>query len=160
MLPKKPSQIVFILIMAFGMSIIMCAVVTAVNTGTDSEYLNRFFNAWIYAWLIIIIFSLVMQPVFNIFVAPMFIGTGLQNKLLEAMSMGLPCITTTLANNALLANPSQIITANNAEEFANASIKLLTNEKLANNLKNEGLKFIQEKYDWKKINYKLSSLFK
>jgi len=29
-------------------------------------------NAWIYAWLIIIIFSLVMQPVFNIFVAPMF----------------------------------------------------------------------------------------
>ena len=42
MLPKKPSQIVFMLIMAFGMSVIMCAVVTAVNTGTDFGYLNSF----------------------------------------------------------------------------------------------------------------------
>ena len=55
MLPKKPSQIVFMLIMAFGMSVIMCAVVTAVNTGTDFGYLNRFFSAWIYALPIAVI---------------------------------------------------------------------------------------------------------
>ena len=30
----------------------------------------------------------------TVFVAPMFIGSGLQNKLLEAMSMKIPCITT------------------------------------------------------------------
>jgi glycosyltransferase involved in cell wall biosynthesis len=34
----------------------------------------------------------------KIFVAPMFIGTGLQNKLLEAMALGVPCITTDLAH--------------------------------------------------------------
>ena len=45
----------------------------------------------------------------RVFVAPMFIGTGLQNKLLEAMSMGIPCVTTQLANNALLANSKQIM---------------------------------------------------
>lgn len=28
--------------------------------------------AWIYAWLLVTLFSLVMQPVFNIFIAPMF----------------------------------------------------------------------------------------
>ena len=30
----------------------------------------------------------------KVFIAPMFIGSGLQNKLLEAMAMGIPCITT------------------------------------------------------------------
>ena len=33
----------------------------------------------------------------------MKIGTGMQNKLLEAMAVGLPCITTDLANNAIQA---------------------------------------------------------
>ena len=94
-----------------------------------------------------------------IFIAPMFIGTGLQNKLLEAMSMGMPCITTDLANKALLANKSQITIANNADEFANACIEILNNENLANSLKVAGRKFVEEKYDWKKINSKLSKLF-
>ena len=34
----------------------------------------------------------------KIFIAPLFIGTGLQNKLLEAMALGIPCITTDLVN--------------------------------------------------------------
>ena len=38
----------------------------------------------------------------RIFIAPMRIGTGLQNKLLEAMSMKIPCITTALANGQQL----------------------------------------------------------
>ena len=37
----------------------------------------------------------------KVFVAPMRIGSGLQNKLLEAMSMGIPCVTTPLANDSL-----------------------------------------------------------
>jgi len=54
----------------------------------------------------------------KIFIAPMFIGTGLQNKLLEAMAMGIPCITTTLANKALQATPNEeILIANSPAEF-------------------------------------------
>ena len=63
MLPKKPSQIVFMLIMAFGMSVIMCAVVTAVNTGTDFGYLNRFFSAWIYAFPVAVIAAFTLAPI-------------------------------------------------------------------------------------------------
>ena len=95
----------------------------------------------------------------HIFIAPMFIGTGLQNKLLEAMSMGIPCITTDLANKALLADKSEISIANNADEFANASIEILKNKNRAEKLKFSGRKFVEEKYDWKKINSKLSKLF-
>ncbi len=96
----------------------------------------------------------------KIFVAPMFIGTGLQNKLLEAMAMGLPCITTKFANNALLANSSQIIIANNPKEFAINCIELLNNNIKAEKLKQEGLKFVREKYDWKKVNERLNLILK
>ncbi len=96
----------------------------------------------------------------KVFVAPMYSGTGLQNKLLEAMAMGIPCITTELANKALLANKKQIKIAKTPQDFANNFMEIINNKTIANNLKKEGLKFIKEKYDWKKINNKLSKLFK
>ena len=96
----------------------------------------------------------------KIFVAPMFIGTGLQNKLLEAMAMGIPCITTKLANKALLANTSQIMIANNEIEFANTCIDILKNPEKANKLKNEALNFVRKKYDWTEINNNLNLMFK
>ena len=45
----------------------------------------------------------------RVFIAPMRIGTGLQNKLLEAMSMRLPAITSPLANASLGAKPDEEI---------------------------------------------------
>ncbi len=96
----------------------------------------------------------------KIFAAPMLTGTGLQNKLLEAMAMGIPCVTTQLANKALLANASQILIANNKIDFADACIKIIKNQNLANNLKNEALKFVTEKYAWDTMNNKLNVLFK
>ena len=75
------------------------------------------------------------------------------------MSMGIPCVTTKLANNALLANASQIMIANNEMEFSDACIKILKNPIFAKKLKYEALEFVKEKYDWKKINHNLSKLF-
>jgi glycosyltransferase involved in cell wall biosynthesis len=96
----------------------------------------------------------------KIFVAPMFIGTGLQNKLLEAMAMGIPCVTTSLANNALLADNSEIIIANNQEDFASSCIKILNSKKISNNLSRKGLEFIKKTYNWDIINNDLKLLFK
>src|SRR5690606_31251515 len=59
----------------------------------------------------------------KVFAAPMLLGTGLQNKLLEAMAMKIPCITTSLANNALNAiEDESILIAESPEEF---SLKIL-----------------------------------
>ncbi len=85
----------------------------------------------------------------SIFLAPMMIGTGLQNKLLEAMSMGLPCITSSLANNALGAIPDQeILVADHAVGFAEHICSLLESEKLAEKLANAGRKMVIEKFAW------------
>tara|TARA_B100001996_G_scaffold224720_1_gene172986 strand:+ start:100 stop:321 length:222 start_codon:yes stop_codon:yes gene_type:complete len=63
MIPKKKSQIFFMLIMSFGMSVIMCAVTTAANTGIDNGYLSRFFNAWIYALPVAVIAAFTLAPI-------------------------------------------------------------------------------------------------
>ena len=63
MIPRKTSQILFMLIMSFGMSVIMCAVVTAVNTGTEDGYLSRFFSAWIYAFPVAVIAAFTLAPI-------------------------------------------------------------------------------------------------
>ena len=85
----------------------------------------------------------------KIFIAPMRIGTGLQNKLLEAMSMKLPCITTSLANNPLGAEVGkEILVGNNEQELANHIISLLTDKEKANTMAQNGYDFVRRVYDW------------
>jgi polysaccharide biosynthesis protein PslH len=87
----------------------------------------------------------------KIFVAPMRIGSGLQNKLLEAMSFGIPCITSTLANDALKAEPKmEILVSDTAKSFSKNMIELLQNETLYHQLSEKGFTFVKEKYSWGK----------
>ena len=86
-----------------------------------------------------------------VFIAPMRIGTGLQNKLLEAMSMRLPAITSPLANASLGAKPNEeILIGSNAQEMAQHIITLLTDKKKAECLAQAGFDFTNRVYDWGK----------
>lgn len=92
----------------------------------------------------------------RVFVAPMFIGAGMQNKILEAMSSELPVITTTLAAEAFKEkNLSKIIEANSSFEFAKAIQYYLLNEgaQVSDGKKNRI--YVEEKYSWKISNQKL-----
>lgn len=85
----------------------------------------------------------------KLFVAPLQIGTGLQNKLLEAMAMGRPSITTPLANNALNAVHNEtILIASNATEFAEAIRTLLTDPELYDRLAENGKTFVLKTFSW------------
>lgn len=96
----------------------------------------------------------------KVFLAPMQIGTGLQNKLLEAMAMRLPCVTSNLANNALGATPNEhILIGEKAEDFAHLCIKLLRDEKMANQVAANGFEFVSKKYNWTNSTKKLEDLF-
>ncbi|MBR4146923.1 MAG: glycosyltransferase [Bacteroidales bacterium] len=87
----------------------------------------------------------------RVFIAPMRIGTGLQNKLLEAMSMGLPAITTPLANASLGAQPDkEILIGSNAEELAQHIVTLLTDTSKTQQIAQAGYDFTNRVYDWGK----------
>lgn len=95
----------------------------------------------------------------KIFIAPMRIGSGLQNKLLEAMSMELPSITSPLANRSLeAANYRQAIICSNQEENAKAVNELLNDQELYKDLAKNGREFVKSKFSWKKSVDQLSSL--
>jgi polysaccharide biosynthesis protein PslH len=87
----------------------------------------------------------------KIFIAPMRIGSGLQNKLLEAMAMKIPCITSDLANNALEAKPEEeILIGTDTADFADKAIELIRNEKFRVDLAEKAYKFVINKYNWER----------
>jgi len=95
----------------------------------------------------------------KIFVAPMQIGTGLQNKLLEAMAMQIPCVTSQLANNALGAeHQNSILIGNQPEEYCEHIISLLENKNIYNNIATTGYDFVKKNYTWEGTTEKLNEL--
>ena len=95
----------------------------------------------------------------KIFIAPMQIGTGLQNKLLEAMAMKIPCITSSLANKALEAkNGQEILIGDSPREFADQIIRLLDDASFAEEIANNGYTFVHHNFNWDSATRKLEDL--
>lgn len=96
----------------------------------------------------------------RIFVAPLFIGTGLQNKLLEAMASGLPCVTTTLANNALKGtNHENILLAENLDAFVDILSAYVQDKSIFSQLALNGKLFVEQNYSWDYQNKRLAAIF-
>ena len=96
----------------------------------------------------------------RVFAAPMRVGTGLQNKLLEAMAMRLPSVTTPLANNALGGTDGHDLrVAADAAGLAEAIGGLLDDGAAADALAGRGLAFVRQRYDWAGATGRLERLF-
>ena len=63
MISKKYSQNLYMIIMSFGMSVIMSAVVTAAGTGIYDGYIERFFKALVFAFPVAIVAAFTMAPI-------------------------------------------------------------------------------------------------
>jgi glycosyltransferase involved in cell wall biosynthesis len=84
-------------------------------------------------------------------VAPIRFGAGIQNKLLEAMAMEVPVVTTELAAEGLRvkggSNPPLYV-AGNAEEFTQRVVTLLQDPVERARLARLGRTFVQRNYVW------------
>jgi glycosyltransferase involved in cell wall biosynthesis len=95
----------------------------------------------------------------KVFIAPMTIGTGLQNKLLEAMAMKLPCVTTPLANKALGATHSEnILIGESPKELAECIDLILDDQELQTKISASGREFVHNNYDWLNVTKPLIDL--
>jgi sugar transferase (PEP-CTERM/EpsH1 system associated) len=62
----------------------------------------------------------------EVFVAPLRMARGVQNKLLEALAMGLPCVVSRAASRGMVvADGDGIVVADDAQDFARHVIDLL-----------------------------------
>jgi len=85
----------------------------------------------------------------SVAVAPMTIAAGLQNKILEALSSGLPVVATTRAVQGLSAAVgASVHTGDSPEELAASVARLLLNPQLARQRGLEGRRRVAADYDW------------
>lgn len=95
----------------------------------------------------------------RVFIAPMQIGTGLQNKILEAMAMQIPCITSPLAFKALKARDGEdILVAQTPEEYAAHILMLLNNPEKARQIALNGYNFVHRNFSWEAETDKINKL--
>jgi len=95
----------------------------------------------------------------KIMVAPIFQGSGLQNKLLEAMAARAPCVTTSNVNASLRAIPDiHLLIANDEAAFCNAIELLLRDRSHRKQLVDAAYSFVKERYDWNVSNQKLHKI--
>ncbi|MFC2165671.1 glycosyltransferase [Acidobacteriota bacterium] len=87
----------------------------------------------------------------TIFICPVRLGGGFRGKILEAMAIGRPIVSTSLGAEGIPAqNEKNIILADNPEDFARGIEKLLQDNNLYNQISVLGRKLVEEKYAWGK----------
>jgi len=85
-------------------------------------------------------------------VAPLRIARGIQNKVLEAMAMGLPVVGTTSATQGVEGTPGEhYLVADDSEAQFRAIDSLLVNRARAAELGRAGRAFVEAHYDWERV---------
>lgn len=85
-------------------------------------------------------------------IVPLLTGSGTRLKILEAMGMGLPVVSTSKGAEGLAyTNGQDIIIADEEKDFAAAIISLLTNKQLRVAMQQAARNWVEKKYDWNVI---------
>lgn len=92
-------------------------------------------------------------------VVPLRIARGIQNKILEAMAMGTPVVSTPQAFEGIEAKPDRdLILGEDVEKIAEGVIKLIKEVSLRKRLSGSGRAVIEKNYCWTKNLEKLNSI--
>jgi polysaccharide biosynthesis protein PslH len=86
----------------------------------------------------------------DVFVAPFRFASGVQNKVLEALSMEVPVVTTPVVAAGLCVDgvAPQLIIGQNAPQIAASIIRLLTHAEERARLSSEGRRFVEAHCSW------------
>lgn len=87
-------------------------------------------------------------------------GYGIKTRILEAMAMGKPVVTSSEGVHGIDVTPEEnIIIAEDPEEFARRIIELLNDEQLREKIGVNARKLMEEKYSWEKMTDMLNEVF-
>ena len=87
----------------------------------------------------------------EIFVAPLRVARGVQNKLLEALAMGLPCVASTAAwSGTVVPMGMGILVADDGKEFAEQVVRLLRDHAFRAEMAAKARAAVEEKDRWER----------
>lgn len=96
-----------------------------------------------------------------VYLCPMVSGTGIKNKLLEALANGVACVASTLAvRGTSLTDGDNVLIANTPEEVANAALRLLHDESLRKKLGDAGRVYVSEHHTWSSMALRYQEIYK
>ncbi len=96
----------------------------------------------------------------SVVVAPLRFGAGTQNKVLEAMAMGVPVVCSNIGFKGLgIKSGEGAIMQIDTNEFANSVIELLRSQQLRESVGKKGIEVVKTKFDWDIIASMLEAYF-
>jgi glycosyltransferase involved in cell wall biosynthesis len=88
----------------------------------------------------------------GLYACPMVAGTGIKNRLLEAMANGVPCVASSLALRGLETQPGrELLLADGAREFADALVALLEDPARGAALGRAGRDYVARQHSWASV---------
>jgi polysaccharide biosynthesis protein PslH len=93
----------------------------------------------------------------SVALVPLLSGSGTRLKILEAMSLGLPVVSTSKGAEGIeYTEGKNILIADKKNDFANKVMDLLNSKEERNSIQLYARKLVQEKYDWDVVGKSLS----
>ncbi len=93
-------------------------------------------------------------------VCPVTVGVGIQNKVLEAMSMGKPVVATSRACSAIaVTDGKNVIVADDPEEFAARILDLLASPNMRQEIGDNAAEYVRQHHDWDTISNNLENIY-
>lgn len=93
-------------------------------------------------------------------VCPVTVKVGIQNKILEAMALGLPVVSTLDGASGLQARAGQeLLVARDAAEFARQVCELLTDRTRASAVGQAGRRYVEQHHRWDAATQQLEALY-
>lgn len=96
----------------------------------------------------------------TVFVCPITDGGGTRLKILDALAMGMPIVSTTFAASGLaLADGQHLVIADTSDSFTEQVIRLLSDKSLRQRLSQGGCDFVSQTFSWDTIGRSLVAAY-
>lgn len=96
----------------------------------------------------------------TIFIAPIRAGGGTNIKILESLAVKTPVVTTTHGAKAIGAvDQHHVLVADNAKDFAQAIVNLLSNKTLRDKIVKNGYELVSQNFSWEESSQILGNIY-
>ena len=96
----------------------------------------------------------------SVYVVPLRMGGGTRLKVLEAMAMKKPIVTTTIGCEGIdVRHGESVLVADSPRQFADAVVSLFQDRSLRDRLTRNGYELVRQRYDWSVIGDQVDSIY-
>jgi glycosyltransferase involved in cell wall biosynthesis len=97
----------------------------------------------------------------GVFIVPLRSGSGMRVKILNAMAMGVPIVSTTVGAEGIeVTDGENLLLADGPQPFADACVRVLRDASLAAHLASGGRALMERRYGWETVGKELRDLYR